>query len=48
MVCAEYHFIYFKKKKSIPFATHIQQEYIEASVFLLHLGEYILYTQAVL
>lgn len=31
----------------LPFATHVQQEYIEPCLFLLHPGEYILYTQTV-
>lgn len=31
----------------MPFATHVQQEDIESSLFLLHPGQYVLHTQAV-
>lgn len=31
-----------------PFAAHVQQEYVESSLFLLHPGQYILHTQTVL
>ena len=37
-----------KKKTFTPFAAHVQQEYIKSGLFLLHSGQYILYTQAVL
>lgn len=45
---------YLKRSKCLqlckslsPFAAHVQQEHIESSLLLLHLGQYILHTDAV-